>query len=394
MTLLVVVLAVVAIAALAGAVFLAGRAATLHAAASSLQAELKTFKEGGLDRLVTEKLGVLTQRASEELERRELLIRELKTEVVGEQRRAAEAAERFQQDFGVVRAHLMGLRELQSQVSELNGLLKPQQFRGELGEMIVRNVLADKLPLGCFEENYTFLDGKQVEFVIRLSDRLIAIDSKLPLDDFKRMRDATDDRQRQACRTAFKRTVQKKIDEVKAYIRPEEGTYNFALMVIPSEAVYYDIVADREFAEGAGLAAYANTRNVFLASPNTFWAYLCALAQGLRGLEIERHAEEILVNLQSLSTKIRGFTQDEFRKLGSHLKDAANKYDEADRKLRDIDTNLSEVERTAPAMAEGAAAVSASERVAGRASGADRAAGKAPEPVAVPPVPVPERVAA
>jgi len=340
-----VLLGVVALLAVGGAVYLATKAAMLQNAASSLQAELKQFKEGGFDRLVTEKLAILTQRATEALQSREQWIRQNKQELLDEVRKSATAAEQFQRELGIVSAHLMGLRELQGQVSELSGLLKPQQVRGELGEVIVRSILADKLPVGHYEENFTFLDGKQVEFAIRLNGRMIPVDSKLPLDDFKRLRESVDERGRQACRTDLKRTLRKKIDEVKAYIRPEEGTYNFALMVIPSEAVYYDVIADREFSEPGGLSAYAAARNVFLVSPNTFWAYLTAIAHGLHGLEIERHAEQILASLQTLATKIRRFSQDEFHKLGAHLKDAAKKYDEADRRLRDIDAGLGALER-------------------------------------------------
>ncbi len=340
-----VVMAVVLIFGLAALVYAVAKATMFKETAEALQHELKQFKEGGFDRLISDKLSLFTAQASKELEQREKLIREIKTEVLEEERKAATAAEQFKEDFGAVQTQISGLRDLQTTVAELNDLLKPQQYRGEVGEVIVRTLLADKLPQGQFEENHTFPDGKQVEFAIRLNDRLIPVDAKLPLDDYKRMCEAIDDRQRQACRSEFKRTVKKKIDEVKEYIQPDDGTYNFALMIIPSEAVYYDLIANKDFLETGGLSEYALARNIFLMSPNTFWAYLTAIAHGLRGLEIERHTEQILTNLQTLSTKIRGFAQDEFRKLGGHLKNAGNSYDEADRKLRDIDAGLSSLER-------------------------------------------------
>jgi len=307
--------------------------------AESLEDQLRQFKERGFDELVSKKLETLTQKATQELQNREHVIRQSREELLNQQREATEAAQAFKTDLGTVRTKIEGLSELQSQVGALNDLLKPQQLRGELGEVIVRTLVADKLPRAQYEEDYAFADGKKVEFVIRLNDRLIPIDSKLQLEDYKRMRDA-DERQRPAYRAEFKRTIKQKIDEVKAYIRPEEGTYNFALMVIPSEAVYYDLIANKDFVEPEGLYYYAKSRNVFMVSPLTFWAYVTAIAEGLRGMEIGRRAEEILSGLETLATKIRQFSQDEFRVLGSHLRNASNQYEDAARRLRDIESGL------------------------------------------------------
>ncbi len=318
-------------------------ATSLKETAAALQAELRQFKEGGFDRLIGEKLGVLVQRSAQELESRERIIQQASTQLVEVQRQATSAAEQFKVDLGAVKTQLEGLRELQRQVSELNDLLKPQQFRGELGEVIVRTLIADKLPRGQYDEDHTFSDGKRVEFVIRLNGKLIPVDSKLQLEAFKRLRGA-EERQRPALRTEFRRTVRQKIDEVKQYIRPSEGTYNFALMVIPSEAVYYDLLTDKEFAEPGGLYEYACAQNVFLVSPMTFWAYLTAMAHGLRGLEIERRAEEILAGLQTLATRLHQFAQDEFRTLGGHLRNASSQYERAERKLQDLESGLESLE--------------------------------------------------
>lgn len=337
---------------LALVIYIVREATVLKTTATALQAELQQFKEGGFDRLISEKLSSLTQQAAEELEARERLIQQSRTELLEQQRRTVEATEQFKTDLGTVRTKIEALSELQNQVGELNDLLKPQQLRGELGEVIVRNLLADKLPKQ-YEEDYTFSDGKKVEFVIRLNDKLIPVDSKLQLEDFKRMREA-DERQRQVLRTEFKRTVRQKIDEVQQYIRPEEGTANFALMVIPSEAVFYELVAAKEFTEEGGLYEYAQAQHVFLTSPLTFWAYLTTIAQGLKGLEIERRAEEVLSALQTLAADIRNFTSDEFRKLGVHLRNASTQYDEAERTLRDVEHGLTTLERVESTTKQGA----------------------------------------
>jgi DNA recombination protein RmuC len=313
-------------------VYVVREATVLKATAGLLQQELRQFKEGGFDRLIGEKLSALSQVAAQH-----------SAQLVEHQKRAAETIQQFKTDLGTVRERLASLGELQGKVGELNDLLKPQQLRGELGEVIVRSLLADKLPKQ-FEEDYAFSNGKRVEFVIRLNDKLIPVDSKLQLEDYKRLREA-EERERPALRAAFKRTVKQKIDEVKQYICPEEGTANFAFMVIPSEAVFYDLVANKDFTAEGGLYEYAQAQHVFLTSPLTFWAYLTTLEQGLKGLEIERRAEEVLAALQALAGDIRAFAREEFRLLGVHLRNAAGQYDKAEMALREVEAGLSALER-------------------------------------------------
>jgi len=323
--------------------------------ASQLIEKINEFEKTGLDELIGKKLATFEAEVKRELEAREKLLRAAHEEITEEERKAREAAERFHEAIGAVQKEIEALRDLKPSVSELTDLLKPQQLRGELGEVIVRALIQDKLAGDQYVENFTFSDGKQVEFVIRLNTRLIPVDSKLPLDDFKRMREATDERQRHLYRNEFKRTLKREIDKVKEYIRPEEGTFNFAIMVIPSEAVFYEVIAGKEFREGDGIYQYAISQQVFLTSPNTFWANLTAIQQGLRGVEIERHAEQILAYLQTLANDIRNFSKDEFEVLGKHLKDAWSKFTDAERILRNIQDDLAKLERLEqrPAMTSG-----------------------------------------
>lgn len=318
-------------------------AAVLKSTAVGLQAELQEFKTRGLDALVKQKIESLELAAQRHVADRERLIEQQNEELLKQQQETLRHITMIHTSFGQVETQIKGLHDLPGKVGELNDLLKPQQLRGELGEVIVRNLLADKLPKQ-YEEDYTFADGKKVEFAIRLGEKLIPVDSKLQLEDYKRVREA-DERQRPALRTEFKRKVRQKIDEVKAYIRPQEGTYNFALMVIPSEAVFYELVANKDFTEDGGLYEFAQTQHVFLTSPLTFWAYLVTIAQGLKGLEIEHRAEEVLASLQMLAGQIRSFTQEEFRKLGGHLRNANSQYDQAEKALKDVEQALTNVER-------------------------------------------------
>lgn len=330
---MVIILIGVLVATTAFAVYLLMAAVRLKTTTESLQAELRQFKEGGFDRLLSEKLNTITKP-----------IEALATERAEQERNTAESARRFQEDLGLVKSQIANLGQLHTKVGELNDLLKPQQLRGELGEVIVRTLLSDKLPRGQFEENHTFANGKQVEFAIKLNDKLIPIDSKLQLEAYKRFREAPEDR-KTALRAEFKRAIKQKIDEVKDYIRPTEGTYNFALMVIPSEAVYYDVVANKDFLDPDGLYDYARTQNVFLVSPLTLWAYLTALAHGLHGLEIEQQAEDILARLNALADGLARWYEDEFKVLGGHLRNAANKYTEAKDHLEEIQRELQTLKR-------------------------------------------------
>ncbi len=308
--------------------------AALKASSDALSLELRQFKEGGFDALVREKLAPLQQAAVDR-----------DRQLQQQQRTASEALTGVHRDIGTITAQIQSLSELQAKVGELNDLLKPQQLRGELGEVIVRSLIADKLPAGQFEEDHTFANGKRVEFAIRWNNRLIPVDSKLQLDAYKRMREATDERQRATCRTEFKREIKKKIDEVHEYIRPSEGTHGFAFMVIPSEAVYYDVIGHKDFLDESGVFEYAKAKNVYVVSPMTFWAYLTVLAHGLRGQEIGRRAEEILAGMQAVSARLTRFSQEEFRILGTHLRNAQAQYEEALRRLRDVEESLTSLER-------------------------------------------------
>jgi len=345
---------IVFVIALAFVAYIIREATFLKTTAIALQTELTQFKQGGFKTLIQSELTALTQRAGDELHSRELLILKEHAHLVDQQKLATSAAEGFDFKLRSLTTQVNSLQQLQTQVGELNNLLKPQQLRGELGEVIVRTLIADKLPQTQYEEEHAFADGKKVEFAIRLNGKLIPIDSKLQLEDFRRMREA-EGVQRQTHRTQFKRSIRQKIDEVKQYIKPEEGTYNFALMVIPSEAVFYDLIAERDFTAPDGLYDYARSQNVFLTSPLTFWAYLTAIAQGLQGLEIGRRAEEILGSLQALSSEIRTFSRTEFRLVGEHLRNVEKNYDEAKEKLGRIEENLSSLERleAKPLMREG-----------------------------------------
>ncbi|MBI3324106.1 MAG: DNA recombination protein RmuC [Candidatus Omnitrophica bacterium] len=249
--------------------------------------------------------------------------------------------ERFAQAVTEIEKDVTVFQELRVGLGDLANLLKPQQFRGPLGEILVRELIRDKLPAEYVREQHAFRNGARVDFAIALRDKLIPVDAKFPIENYKRVREAASEADQRRFRMEFRRDVKRHIDEVAQYIRPEEQTYNFAVMVIPSEGVYYEaIIREEDFTDDNSLYRYATARNVVAASPYTFWALLTVIEQGLRGFEISRQAERILQVMQGMTQDLRKFSQGEFRLIGEHLKNASRNFDLAGDTLKILLTRL------------------------------------------------------
>jgi DNA recombination protein RmuC len=177
--------------------------------------------------------------------------------------------------------------------------------------------------------------------VVRLGDGLVPVDAKFPLEDFRRLLEAADDDERARARKAFIARVRKHIDDIAVkYVLPDEGTYDFALMYVPAENVYYEtIIRDEE----PGLAAYAMSRKVIPVSPNSFYGYLQALVLGLRGLRIEARAREVMGQLGRLGGDLARLRED-FRLVGKHLGNATQAFGAADRRLDRLDAKLAAID--------------------------------------------------
>jgi DNA recombination protein RmuC len=166
------------------------------------------------------------------------------------------------------------------------------------------------------------------------------VDAKFPLEACQRML-AANGAAAETERRAFRKSLRARIDEIAdKYIRPDEGTFEFALMYIPAENVYYEAVVRGEESEGTeSLVAYALGRKVIPVSPNTFYAYLAAILHGLRGLEVEKQAKEILESLGGLRQQFARF-EEAYRLVGKHLDHAARQYAETDRQFDRIQDRL------------------------------------------------------
>jgi len=240
--------------------------------------------------------------------------------------------------------------EVGQDISGLQQILRAPKIRGGLGETFLGDLLAQMLPQDAYELQYGFADGERVDAVIKTAHGLVPVDSKFPLEDFQRLAMAKTDEERKTYRRAFVDGVKKRVNEASKYIRPGEGTFDFALMYVPAENVYYEIImCDEVLSEETSLATFAMKKKVIPVSPNTFYAYLNTILLGLKGLRVERFVDEIMKEMGKIRTEFGRF-QDDFTKLGKHLSDAHSSYDKADKRLNRLDDRLQTLDH--PAMKE------------------------------------------
>ena len=241
--------------------------------------------------------------------------------------------QQVQRSLGEVNASVRGVTELTRDIRALQDILRAPKLRGGLGEFFLGDLLGQILPAGSFELQHGFRSGERVDAVVRAGDRFVPIDAKFPLENFRRVVAADTDEIRRRERRAFLADVRRHVDAIATkYIRPDEGTYDFALMYIPAENVYYEvIVRDDDPTAPAGLLPYALERRVIPVSPHSFYAYLQVILIGLQGLKVEAQARQILEGLQVVAREFELFGR-EFDQLGTHLRHATLKYGEIDKR--------------------------------------------------------------
>ena len=245
--------------------------------------------------------------------------------------------ERLSKDLGGLSKATEQMMEVGKTISSLEDLLKPPKLRGGMGETLLEELLSQILP-GSFKIQHKFKDGSIVDAALMIGGNIVPVDAKFPLESFRRMIKLGDSEEAKRERKIFIRAVKKHIDDIaNKYILPDEGTFNFALMYIPAENVYYETIIKDE--EGNGLFPYASERRVIPVSPNSFFAYLQVIVHGLKGMQIEKKAYEIMQYLNRLKGDEDRFRK-EFNTLGGHLKNAQNKYDEADKRLNRFEDKL------------------------------------------------------
>lgn len=244
---------------------------------------------------------------------------------------------------------LTSLEKTNQQVGDIAGELKslqnvlqnPKQ-RGVLGEFYLKQILENMLPPGTFELQYRMGEGLIVDAIIRLDDKILPIDSKFSLENYNRLVEAKAP-QRPALERAFKEDLKKRIDETAKYIQPRKGTLEQALMFIPSEAIYYDLLANKvgeSGVNGRDLMQYAAVeKRVTVVGPSTLSAMLQIISQGLNSLEIQKDTEIIRKNVEQLGKHLRGF-DGYMQKVGGSLGATVGHFNNAHKELGKVDKDV------------------------------------------------------
>ncbi len=224
--------------------------------------------------------------------------------------------------FAGVQKELGTMRETSKMMKDLQDFLQSPKLRGGVGEKVLTDTLAQTLPSDQYDTQYQFKDGAMVDAIIKTDQGLIPIDAKFPMENFKKMMQAESEDEKESWRKKFVRDVKKHIDAIsKKYILPGEGTINFALMYIPSEAVYYEVAVQNE-----DLDEYAYQRKVTFVSPNTFTYFLKILLLGLQEKKVAEGARKILEVLGSIRREADNFGE-ELGVLSRHITNAKNAMD-------------------------------------------------------------------
>lgn len=233
------------------------------------------------------------------------------------------------------------IREIGRDISSLQNILQAPKLRGGLGEYLLEDLLSQVFPATQFTMQYSFRDNTKVDAVIRLQNGMVPVDAKFPLESFQRLTAAATDEEKKRCKKEFVRSVKERINEIAdKYIRPEEGTFDFALLYIPAENVFYEAVV-RDEGEYE-IFRHALGKRVIPVSPNSFYAYLTALVFGLQGLRIEQQARRIIAELAVVRDGFSRFQAD-FALVGKHIGNAAGKYEECARRAEKFQEKLTEV---------------------------------------------------
>jgi DNA recombination protein RmuC len=305
------------------ALALAGGVWALRAARAILEQRL-----GGMEDKLDRRLGDVESKVDRRLEG-------LDGRLLSQQQSAGQTATQIAQGLERVQGATAQVLARANDLARLEQALRPPKARGGFGELLLGNLLRDMLPVEAYSLQHGFRSGERVDAIIKI-DRLVPVDAKFPLDNFARLVETEDETESALHAKAFERDVKIHVDAIAMkYIRPDEGTYDFALMYLPSESVYYELVCSKS----GNLYRYALDKRVFPVSPTTFHAYLLVITLGLKGLQIEQHAQDVMAYCAGMAKDFDRFRA-EFDTLGKHLGNAQAKYGEADRRLANLERDL------------------------------------------------------
>ena len=300
---------------------------SLRATAAKIEEIKKAQAQDKSLALMQQQIGQLTQNINQQLNNLSSLFQKTTGDIGG-------TLGDVKKDLGKMEVITREVLDKAKNISNLENLLRAPKFRGGFGELFLGDLLGQILPPAYFNLQYKFKSGEMVDAIIHIGDNLVPIDAKFPLENFQKYAKEETPKEKEELRKKFVADVKKHISEIsKKYILPDEGTFDFALMYIPAENIYYEtILKDENLGEERSIFSSALKKRVIPVSPNSFYAYLQVIVQGLKGLQIEKSAREIFQRLTRLQGDLTRFRKD-FEIMGSHLGHARTKFDDAEKRL-------------------------------------------------------------
>lgn len=345
MTILLIVLVVVALIGLAalGLLFIQSRHESTRQLQELARQVIEAQKQDTSLQFMQRELASLREQMAKSITESAKLMADSQKTVSERLDNAASVVGKIQRSLGELDATNKQVLNVGKDIAQLQEILRTPKLRGTLGELFLGDLLSQILPPNNFILQHGFKTGEAVDAVIRLGGRLVSVDAKFPLENFKRFVQAQGDPQEKTnLRRKFISDVKRHIDAIALkYILPDEGTFDFALMYIPAENVYYETIIkdDASSDDESSLMSYAFSKRVVPVSPNSFYAYLHTIALGLRGLEIEENARLIIDQLARLRGDFVRFKED-FGLLGKHLGNTRTKFEDAERRLTRFEDRL------------------------------------------------------
>jgi DNA recombination protein RmuC len=303
----------------------------------TLSGQTQNFSQqlGQLSQNVTNSLEGVTGALQKGITDSATIAAQAQSAMAGELKNSRETLGQIQQQLGAVQ---QAGQQMSQTAQTLQNILGGAKSRGSLGEVALERLLEDALPKERYQRQFRFTTGEVADAVIFLRDKVLPIDSKFPLDAFRRMSEQKPAQavpqtpQTDEARRAFVVAVKGHADSIaQKYILPSEGTLGIALMFVPSENVYYELLMTSD-AKGLPLDEYCRGKNVIAVSPNTLYAHLQVILMGLQGMQIEENAKRLQASLAGMQKHMENFAQ-MFARLGTHLKNAQLCYSESEKRL-------------------------------------------------------------
>jgi DNA recombination protein RmuC len=255
----------------------------------------------------------------------------------------SQTLEKLNNQLGQLQGSSQRIIELGGDIKNLQQILASPKLRGNLGEWQLENILSALLPADSFTLQHTFRDGKKVDALVKMPSYSVPIDAKFPLENFQKLQRSENEAEGKKLRREFLKDVQKHIDKIaESYIKPDQGTLDFAMMFIPAENIYYEAMI-KNSEDTISIVDYAMEKKVFPVSPNLLYVYLMTVVMGLHGLQIEKQAAEIRQNLKSLNVSFADFIS-LWDTLGGHIRNAYGKHDEGQKKLDKFVMQLGQIQ--------------------------------------------------